>query len=287
MKPVIFKIVLFFLLMPLVHAGTDEGAGRTGNERPGGQAQSSSVTPAAGISRTFSIVAVDPETGICGAAVASKYPKVGRVVPAARAGVGAFCTQYWHNPDWREEALDRLEAGSSPTEVVADLLDADDRVGRRQIGLIDIRGRTAQHNPINADLSGYYWGAFSGRYYACQGNTLTGRTVITSMAEAYERTDGSLTDRLMAALVAGDCAGGDHRGRLAAGIVVAKPGEDGYWLELYVHESDDAVIDLLKKYTDLTHPAKGEWSVGRAPFEHPCPNRPQPQAPSTRKSEND
>ena len=67
----------------------------------------------------------------------------------------------------------------------------------------------------------------SGRYYACQGNTLTGRQVIVAMAQAYEETKGSLADRLMAALVAGDRAGGDHRGRLAAGIRVAKRGIAG------------------------------------------------------------
>jgi len=77
------------------------------------------------------------------------------------------------------------------------------------------------------------------------------------MARAYERTAGCLADRLMAALVAGDKTGGDHRGRLAAGIRVAKKGVEGYWLELYVDESDDAVTDLAKQYAALQHEAKG------------------------------
>jgi uncharacterized Ntn-hydrolase superfamily protein len=67
----------------------------------------------------------------------------------------------------------------------------------------------------------------------------------------------------MAALIAGDCAGGDHRGRLAAGIRVAKQGVDGYWFELYVDKSDDAVIDLAKKYAALDHEAKGAWRGGK------------------------
>ncbi|MDV6034477.1 MAG: DUF1028 domain-containing protein [Phycisphaera sp. RhM] len=71
-------------------------------------------------------------------------------------------------------------------------------------------------------------GAMSGRFFACQGNTLTGREVIIAMAEAYEETEGSLTDRLMAALVAADRAGGDHRGRLAAGIRIARKGHEGH-----------------------------------------------------------
>lgn len=119
----------------------------------------------------------------------------------------------------------------------------------------------------------------TGRHYACQGNTLTGREVITAMAKGYEDTSGSLADRLMAALVAGDCAGGDHRGRLAAGIRVAKPGVDGDWFALYVDDSDDAVIELLRKYAEMDHEAKGGWRGGRLPFQHPCPNRPAPKRP--------
>jgi len=84
----------------------------------------------------------------------------------------------------------------------------------------------------------------------------------------------------MAALVAGDCAGGDHRGRLAAGIRVAKRGVDGYWLELYTDQSKDAVVDLLRKYAELKHEAKGDWRGGQLPFQHPCPDRPAPQAPN-------
>ena len=112
----------------------------------------------------------------------------------------------------------------------------------------------------------------SGRFYACQGNTLAGRNVVVAMAQAYEETEGSLTDRLMAALVAADCAGGDHRGRLAAGIRVAKSEHDGHWFELYVHKSDDAVINLLNKYLESSHPARGSWKHGQLPFRHPCPN---------------
>ena len=167
------------------------------------------------VTGTFSIVAVDPNTGVCGAAVASKYPAVGKVVPYVRAGVGAFCTQHWHNPDWAKPALDMLEQGKLPEQVLADLLRDDPRRDKRQLAIIDMTGRAANRNPAQADPSGIWWGAVSGRYYACQGNTLTGPEVVFAMAKAYEKTKGSLADRLMAALVAGDCAGGDHRGRLA------------------------------------------------------------------------
>jgi uncharacterized Ntn-hydrolase superfamily protein len=223
------------------------------------------------VSGTFSIVAVDPNTGVCGAAVASKYPAVGKVVPYVRAGVGAFCTQHWHNPQWGEPALDLLAKGHLPEQVLAELLRDDSHRDKRQLAIIDMSGRAANRNPADADPSGTWWGAASGKYYACQGNTLAGREVIFAMAKAYEQTEGSLADRLMAALIAGDCAGGDHRGRLAAGIRVAKEGIEGYWLELYVDESDDAVMELARKYAALDHEAKGQWPGGRLPFTHPCP----------------
>jgi uncharacterized Ntn-hydrolase superfamily protein len=231
------------------------------------------------ITATFSIVAADPKTGVCGAAVASKYPAVGKIVPYVRAGVGAFCTQHWHNPAWGEKALDLLQAGKLPEEVLAELLRDDPQRGKRQLAIIDLEGRAANRNPSDADPSGVYWGAASGRYYACQGNTLTGPEVIAAMARAYEETRGSLADRLMAALLAGDCAGGDHRGRLAAGIRVAKKGVEGCWLELQVEKSDDAVIELARKYAGLKHEAKGDWPGGKVPFKHPCPDRAQPKPP--------
>jgi uncharacterized Ntn-hydrolase superfamily protein len=209
---------------------------------------------------TFSIVAADPETGICGAAVASKFPAVGSVVPYVRGGVGAFCTQHYHNPALGPRALELLTEEKSPSEVLAELIRDDERAGGRQLAIIDARGRTAQLNPVDAPPGSSWWGAASGRFYACQGNTLTGSEVITAMSTAYETTKGSLADRLMAALVAGDRAGGDHRGRLAAGIVVDRPGDDyelGHeWLRLQVNKSDDAVNELARKYAELEHEAK-------------------------------
>jgi uncharacterized Ntn-hydrolase superfamily protein len=246
------------LLQSLLCFGTD----RTANEGP--NLDDPKIA-------TFSICAADPDTGTCGAAVASLYPSVGRVVPYVRAGVGAFCTQHYHVPAWGERALDLLAAGKSPQAVLAELLDADDRPGQRQLGLVDLAGRTAHHNPADAPPKSRWWGAAAGRYYSCQGNTLTGREVIVAMAKGYEDTEGSLADRLMAALVAGDGAGGDHRGRLAAGIRVAKKGVSGHWLELYVDKSDNATLDLMRKYTELDHEAKGNWRGGQLPFEHPCP----------------
>jgi uncharacterized Ntn-hydrolase superfamily protein len=216
-----------------------------------------------GVTGTFSIVAADPETGICGAAVASKYPDVGRVVAYARPGVGAFCTQHWHNPPWGERALDLLAAGTLPEEVLAELLRDDPRRDKRQLAIIDRHGRAANRNPADADPSGIYWGSMSGRFYACQGNTLTGRDVITAMSKAYEETKASLPDRLMAALLAADDAGGDHRGRLAAGIRVVKPGVDGYWIDLHVEKSENAARELADKLKEFQKHANSSASEAR------------------------
>src|SRR5262245_37882372 len=229
---------------------------------------------------TFSIAAVDPVSGVCGGAVASKYPAVGKAVVYCRAGVGAFCTQHYNVNAWGPKALDLLADSKLPEEVLTDLLKNDKAPGQRQLGIIDMKGRSAQRHPIDAGQSSSYWGGMSGKFYVCQGNTLTGREVIAAMGKAYEETKGSLADRLMAALIAGDCAGGDHRGRLAAGIRVAKTGIDGYWLDLHVDKSKDAVIELAERYAELKHDAKGEWEGGKTPFKHPCPNRPAPKAPA-------
>jgi uncharacterized Ntn-hydrolase superfamily protein len=198
-------------------------------------------------SATFSIVAYDPESGECGAAVASKYPAVGTVVPFARGGVGAFCTQHYHNPAFGPRALELLAAGKTPQQVIATLLADDPGAAGRQLAVIDCQGRTAQHNPTAAPENSRWWGAMSGRFYACQGNTLASAEVVTAMARAYEATAGPLADRLLAALVAGDRAGGDHRGRLAAGLIVAKPGDTEPSINWQVDKSDDAVNELARK----------------------------------------
>lgn len=242
--------------------------------------EASASKPQPEITATFSIVAVDPENHVCGAAVASKYPAVGKVVSYVRADVGAFCTQHHHVPKWGEPALDMLQQGKRPDGVLFELLKEDKDAELRQLAIIDMQGRAAVHNPTTAPAGSRYWGAMTGRFYCCQGNTLAGREVVVAMATAYEETEGSLADRLMAALIAADCAGGDHRGRLAAGIRVAKKGVEGDWLALHVDKSEDAVVELAQKYSQLKHDAKGTWRGGQLPFQNPCPNRPKPNAPA-------
>jgi uncharacterized Ntn-hydrolase superfamily protein len=219
---------------------------------------------------TFSICACDPATGEVGAAVASLYPAVGKVVPYVKAGAGAFCTQFYNNAEFGPRAIVMLEQGMRPEDILAELLRNDPRPEHRQLGIVDMRGRTANRNPIGAPANAEWWGTASGKYYSVQGNTLAGRQVIVDMQAAYEETKGTLADRLMAALKAGDDAGGDHRGRLAAGIRVARPGTDGLHVELYVDKSDDAVNELVATYArwrganpELAKPAK-PWEKAEA-----------------------
>jgi uncharacterized Ntn-hydrolase superfamily protein len=257
----------FIGVVMLALAAATAGAQRTVPARPAAAPVREPDEPVLG---TFSIVAADPENGVCGAAIASKYPAVGKVAAYVRGGVGAFVTQAQLNRQFGDKALDLLADDKLPEEVLAELLKEDNRRDSRQLAIIDMKGRAANRNAINADP---YWGAMAGRNYSCQGNLLVGRDVLVAMAKAFEETKGSLTDRLMASLIAGDCAGGDNRGRLAAGIRVGKKDVDGFWLELQVDKSNDAVIDLAKKYAELKHDAKGDWAGGKTPFEHPCPKR--------------
>src|SRR5438552_2874097 len=127
-------------VLPRVFGGKGVGAaaGRERAQRPE-------------ISGTFSIIAVDPENHICGAAVASKYPAVGKVVPYVRADVGAFCTQHYHVPKWGEPALDLLAKGKHSEEVLAEILKGDPQRDKRQLAIIDMKGRAANRNPALAD----------------------------------------------------------------------------------------------------------------------------------------
>ncbi len=119
----------------------------------------------ADVSATFSIVAVDIKEGLVGVAVASCYPDVGNVVAYVRAGVGAFCTQHSHNPKWGELALDYLEDGDMPIEVLSKLLENDRNAGQRQLAIIDTEGRSLSHNPTHADHNSNYWGSIVVKNY--------------------------------------------------------------------------------------------------------------------------
>lgn len=172
---------------------------------------------------TFSIVAWDPTASPreWGVAVASKFLAVGAVVPWAKAGAGAVATQAFANLAYGPEGLERLTAGGSAEAVVDSLTGPDHQREHRQLGVIDGEGRVANFTGSEC----FDWaGGRTGDGYACQGNILTGPDVVDRMCKSFERPKGELAVRLLAALRAGDEAGGDKRGRQSASILVVREG---------------------------------------------------------------
>jgi len=170
---------------------------------------------------TFSIVAMDSVTGEIGVAVASRFFAVGAVVPWGRAGVGAVATQSFANTTFGWRGLDLMEKGSTPEEAVEALIGADDDPDRRQVGMVAADGKSSTYT---GERCLPWAGGRSGPGYAIQGNILTGEAVVTSMERAYLETEGTLAERLYAAMVAGDSEGGDARGRQSAAMLVVKVG---------------------------------------------------------------
>jgi len=170
---------------------------------------------------TFSIVAADLEAGEVGCAVQSKYFSVGSVVPWARAGVGAAATQAAGVAVYGAQALDELERGASPEDALAHVLADDPGRETRQLGVVTADGRAAAFTGAEClDWAGHRVG--SG--FAVQGNILAGAAVVEEMGQAFEETVGPLAHRLVAALEAGQAAGGDKRGQQSAAVVVERVG---------------------------------------------------------------
>ena len=184
---------------------------------------------------TYSIVAVDPQTGARGVAVASKALCVGAHVPWGRAGFGALATQAWHDLRYGWEGLALLEAGRSAAAIVHSLTHGDADAPHRQLGIVDRNNNVASYTGSRC----LPWaGGMCGNGYAVQGNLLAGSQVVEAMAAKYETTVGQpFVHRLVHALLAGDEAGGDRRGRQSAAVKV--------WRAEPAHLTDvDTVGDL-------------------------------------------
>jgi uncharacterized Ntn-hydrolase superfamily protein len=172
---------------------------------------------------TFSIVARSADGLSWGVAVASKFLAVGSAVPAAEAGAGAIATQADANVAYKRVALAALRDGGSASTVLAGLLGADDGRDHRQVGIVDAVGGSASHTGGQC----IDWaGGLTGDGFAIQGNCLAGQHVVVAMRAAWETSDTNapLADRLLAALAAGDDAGGDKRGRQSAALLVMRAG---------------------------------------------------------------
>lgn len=195
---------------------------------------------------TFSICAVDPETGELGIAVQSKFLGVGALVPWAAAGVGAIATQALANIGYGRRGLDLLASGLTPSEVVMRLTTDDPDREKRQLGIVDAHGRVATFTGTEC----FDWaGGVTGGGYCAQGNILAGAAVVEGMARAYEDTRGTLADRLVAALQGGQRGGGDRRGMESAALLVVKEkgGYGGFtdrFIDLRVDDHERPIDEL-------------------------------------------
>ena len=183
---------------------------------------------------TYSIVAFDPDTQSLGVAVQSKFLAVGSIVPWARAGAGAVATQAMANFNYGPRGLELMSRGKTAGETVEALITADDEPEHRQLGIVDAKGRAVTFTGSEC----FEWaGGITGEHYAAQGNILVGRETVEAMAKTFEGTPGDLAGRLLAALDAGEQAGGDSRGKQAAALLVVREG-GGYGGD------NDRVVDL-------------------------------------------
>jgi uncharacterized Ntn-hydrolase superfamily protein len=210
---------------------------------------------------TFSIVAYDPERQEWGVAVQSKFMAVAAVVSWARAGAGAVATQSYANITYGPDGLDLMAGGVSAEETIAQLTAADDNQAQRQVGMVDRQGNAAAFTGEGChDWAGH----IVGHGFACQGNILIPGTA-EAMAAEFERLrfgSGELADWLVAALAAGQEAGGDSRGRQAAGVLVVREnggygGNNDRYLDLRV-DDDPYPIQELRKLVHMHHLFFGE-----------------------------
>ncbi|HEX6674889.1 MAG TPA: DUF1028 domain-containing protein [Actinomycetes bacterium] len=170
---------------------------------------------------TFSIVGFDPSSASWGIAVASKFLAVGSAVPWGRAGAGAVATQAMANLSYGPDGLGLLAEGFAADQVVSVLTRSDSEREHRQLGVVDASGRAATWTGGSC----LDWaGGQAGDGYAVQGNILTGPEVVDAMVEAWQGGGEVLARRLLAALAAGDRAGGDRRGRQGAALRVWRAG---------------------------------------------------------------
>jgi uncharacterized Ntn-hydrolase superfamily protein len=170
---------------------------------------------------TFSICAADPAAQEVGCAVQSRYFAVGSVVPWSKAGIGAVATQAAGVAVYGPRVLALLEQGQAPREAIAAVLADDTGREARQLGAVTADGRAAAHTGTDC----LAWaGHRVGDGYAVQGNILAGEAVVADMERAFLETAGSLAERLVASLEAGQAAGGDARGQQSAAIVVERAG---------------------------------------------------------------
>ena len=215
---------------------------------------------------TYSIVAYDSATGDLGVAVQSKFPNVGGIVPWARSGVGAVATQSLGNTDYGENGLALMALGTSAPEALRVVMRGDSRPAQRQVGMVDARGNAASWTGDSCfDWAGGRVGGqavgrlggkgelIAGRTFAAQANIMVSDQTVKNMAETFQRATGSLADRLLAALVAGQAGGGDRRGMESAALLVVRKnggylGLNDRYIDIRVYDDTNPIRELERLY---------------------------------------
>ncbi len=224
-------------------AGTFIGGGQAGRPLP---------VPIPVPVHTYSIVARDPQTGQLGVAVQSHYFSVGSIVTWAEAGVGAVATQSLVRVDYGPEGLALMRQGYTADQALRQLVEQDEHREVRQVAMVDSHGNVAVHTGSKCIAAA---GHAVGEQFSVQANLMVNDTVWPAMKQAYEQARGDLADRLVAALEAGQAAGGDIRGQQSAAILVVagersdKPWE-GRLFDLRV-EDHPRPVEELKRLVQL------------------------------------
>ena len=194
---------------------------------------------------TWSIVARDPQTGHLAVAVASRFFAVGAAVPHIRGRVGAIATQAFVSPLYGTDGLAQLAEGRTPDEIISLLTGRDDGCQQRQLHLIDATGRNAAFTGSKCiDWAGH----IVDDNVSVAGNMLAGPQVIAETLRVYKAlADAPFAERLLAAMDAGEAAGGDKRGKQSAALVIYRD-QDYPWLDIRADDHPDPLVELRRLY---------------------------------------
>jgi uncharacterized Ntn-hydrolase superfamily protein len=200
---------------------------------------------------TFTIAARDPARGMVGVCTSTKVPAVGAITTYASAGAGAVVTQARANPLFGVDGLELLRRGHEAADVIRRLLDGDNEPERRQLMVVPEEGGIWAHTGSGTDE---WRGHRIGEHYVVAGNLLVGEETLTAMERSFLGSPETLPEGLVAALEAGQAAGGDSRGKQSAALYVVRAAPYPY-VDLRVDDHPDPVAELRRLYelakTDL------------------------------------
>jgi uncharacterized Ntn-hydrolase superfamily protein len=197
---------------------------------------------------TWSIIARDPASGAFGVAIATRFFAVGALCPHAQSGVGALSTQALINPHYGPQGLELLRARVPAPEIVQRLVAPDEGREQRQVHVIDAAGRIGQHTGKQC----VDWcGALAGDGFSVAGNMLANGNVVRDTADAFQGSKASFAERLIAALEAGEAAGGDKRGKQSAALLIYST-EEYADIDIRVDDHADPLAELRRLH-DKAH----------------------------------